>query len=100
MGKTLQWNINRGLSEKENVEFFITDLNPVIICLHESNFNYQYCTPIKNFCVIFKNRISVRKVRGGVAVYIRSNIIYTEILLNAGVYRWGLGWKVHTEVNI
>lgn len=80
----LQWNVNGFYPQKENLSLLIKFLDPCVVCLQETNFKAGYCSPIKNFKALFKNRLDTSHASGGVVIYVKNEIYGREIQLNTG----------------
>lgn len=77
--KILQWNVN-GL--KPRYKFLQKPINthqPIIMCIQETNFKGNQYVNIKNYDVIYKNRINSLIASGVVVTYIKNNVHSTNL---------------------
>lgn len=81
----LQWNLN-GLNRRlEFLQLLIKNQNPEILCLQETNFKESLSTKLKNYSIIFKNRLNTNRASGGVAIYTKNDIYTKEIQLTTNL---------------
>ncbi|CAD6216019.1 GSCOCG00011232001-RA-CDS, partial [Cotesia congregata] len=78
-------NVNGYLNRLENIQLIINKINPLILCLQETNFYNDYCASIQGFQNYYKNRSQARRASGGVAIYARPHSIPEQVLLNTNL---------------
>ena len=78
----LQWNLNGFRPQYEYLQLLITEHQPDIITLQETNFNNNFIPYLRNYSIYYKNRENVNHSRGGVATYVKNNINHSKLALN------------------
>lgn len=77
--KILQWNVNGFHRRLENIQRILNDIDPLCICIQETNFKNNYCAKLKNYIHFFKNRSNSSIASGGVATYVKSHTLPKEV---------------------
>lgn len=81
----LQWNINDLNRRLEFLQLLIKIQNPEILCLQETNFKKSLSTKLKNYSIIFKNRLNTNRASGWVAIYTKNDIYTKEVQLTTNL---------------
>lgn len=82
MNTIIQWNINGFFERLTDIKRIITDQQPIIINLQETNLNNKHQATIKGFTGYFKNRQGAGRASGGVATFANNNFDNKQLNLN------------------
>lgn len=77
-----QWNINGFSPRREQIQMLKYQYNPSIMCFQETNFTCKYTERINYFKTFHKNRANSAIASGGVAIYVKVNILSEMININ------------------
>ena len=80
----IQWNVNSYFSRLTNLQRLIKERQPQTLALQETNFKNDFCADIRGYSSTFKNRSS-KHASGGVAIFIKNDINFTELVLNTSL---------------
>jgi exonuclease III len=72
--KILQWNLNGFYRKLDELKLLISEHNPEILCLQETNFNNLNTGTLKNYNEYRSDRTDCLRASGGVAIYIKSDL--------------------------
>lgn len=82
------------------IKLLISDHNPMIICLQETNFKNDKTHNLKNFNCFFKNREHGNRASGGVAIYISNQLEANPIPLITNIEAVAISVKDTTKFSI
>lgn len=85
--KIIQWNCRGFNGDKRNQLDIILqeEKNAPIVCLQETNYNFEYAPTKKGFNFFFKNTTGGARAHGGVMTIIKEGINCNEISLNTKI---------------
>lgn len=69
----LQWNLNGFYKKLDELKLLISEHDPVIICLQETNFNNFNKAKLKNYNEYYINKVDCLRDSGGAAIYIKKD---------------------------
>jgi len=72
--KILQWNLNGFYRKLDELKLLISELDPEILCLQETNFNNLNTGTLNNYKEYRFDRTDCLRASGGVAIYIISDL--------------------------
>ncbi len=80
----IQWNIDGFRSHKIDFKLLIDNYNPLIVCLQETKFKFDYVPDFSqnNFKSFYSNFNSDTVAKGGVLTLIKNNVDCKQIQLN------------------
>lgn len=81
----LQWNLNGFYKNLDEIKLLMKSLQPIALCLQETNFKYNDSPPINNFHCAIKNRRDCARASGGVCILVNDAYPYVEIPMNSNL---------------
>lgn len=97
----IQWNINRLIKKKNDLQIIINKHNPIAICLQETNLIDNYHTPqFKNYNSFFYNRKQCARASGGVAILTNTNYPCREIPIQSNLEVIAVSIKIESEITL
>ena len=77
----IQWNINGFYARLPYLQILQKKTSPSIICLQETNFKGVQCGRLRGYRAFNKNCQDAINASGGVAIYVKDNILTEELLV-------------------
>lgn len=99
--KILQWNLNGFYKKLDELKLLISEHNPEIICLQETNFNNLNSGTLNNYIGYRFDRTDCLRASGGVVIYIKSDFPSTPIKITTHLEAVAASVKLNDiELNI
>lgn len=76
----LQWNLNGFFKKLDELKILITEIQPTIICLQETNFKNNTTGKLSNYTGYSKYRTDGARASGGVTIYVNPNILVKHLI--------------------
>ncbi|XP_025413600.1 uncharacterized protein LOC112685808 [Sipha flava] len=97
----LQWNLNGFFKKLDELKIIITETQPEIICLQETNFKYDTSGKLPNYTGYSKYRTTGARASGGVTIYVKSEFPCKIININTHLEATAVTVKLRQlEINV
>jgi len=97
----LQWNLNGFFKKLDELKIILSETQPEIICLQETNFKYDTTGKLSNYNGYSKYRTDGVRASGGVTIYVKSEYPCKTISINTHLEVIAITVKLrHLEINI
>lgn len=101
MSLILQWNLNGFFKKLDELKIILSETQPEIICLQETNFKYDTTGKLSNYTGYSKYRTAGARASGGVTIYVKSE--YPSKIININTHFEAIAVSVklrQLEINI
>jgi len=97
----LQWNINGFYKKPDELKIILTEIQPTIICLQETNFKNDNEGKLPNYTGYSKNRTEGSRASGGVTIAVKTEYPCKLIDINSHLEVIAVRVKLkHLELNL
>jgi len=101
MFSILQWNLNGFFKKLDELKIILSETQPEIICLQETNFKYDTIGKLPNYNGYSKYRTDGARASGGVTIYVKTEYPCKTLLINTHLEVVAVTVKLrHLEINV
>jgi len=97
----LQWNLNGFYKKLDELKILISEIQPTVICLQETNFKNNITGKLPNYTGYSKNRTEGLRASGGATIYVKTEFPCKIININSHLEVIAVRVKLnHLELNL
>lgn len=96
----LQWNCCGYFQHIENIKQLISEYQPNVLCLQETNFKPDYSPTLRHYDVYNTNRETGKKASGGAAIFVAKEVHSVEVNLTTNLEAVAITIWVPTPITI